>query len=215
MKNKFYIISLLILILGFALGLAFSNIGLFNTQNAIDGKGSTVSSYSGEEMRGIVSLSGVDIEGLLKGEGTPFGGMAKLAELNGYPGPRHVLDLAQDLNLSDGQKNEVEELYDEMKSQAIKLGEKIIEKEEKLDNEFKSGRITETTLRQGIDEGAKNYADLRFLHLKYHLFMMGILNDEQVKKYNSLRGYTSSEDPCENIPEGHDLKLWKMHNGCI
>jgi hypothetical protein len=30
-------------------------------------------------------------------------GMAKAAELNGYPGPRHVLDLSPELHLTDAQ----------------------------------------------------------------------------------------------------------------
>ncbi len=50
------------------------------------------SPYVGQEARGIKALSQDDVEGLLAGAGSPFGGMAKPAELNGYPGPRHVLD---------------------------------------------------------------------------------------------------------------------------
>jgi hypothetical protein len=30
--------------------------------------------------------------------------------------------------------------------------------------------------------------------------------------YNKLRGY--SNDPCQNIPEGHNVEMWKKHNGC-
>jgi hypothetical protein len=38
----------------------------------------------------IKSLSNEDIESLETGTGDAFGGMAKLAELNDYPGPRHI-----------------------------------------------------------------------------------------------------------------------------
>jgi hypothetical protein len=48
-------------------------------------------------------LSQTDIESLQNGTGDAFGGMAKLAELNGYPGPRHVLDLANELELTPNQ----------------------------------------------------------------------------------------------------------------
>jgi len=34
-----------------------------------------------------------------------------------------------------------------------------------------------------------------------------------MKLYNELRGY-SSDDPCENVPEGHDPEMWKRHNNC-
>jgi hypothetical protein len=34
-----------------------------------------------------------------------------------------------------------------------------------------------------------------------------------VKLYNELRGYTSN-DPCKNVPEGHDPDMWKRHHNC-
>src|SRR5215469_14793256 len=46
--------------------------------------------YAGQEARTIKALSDDDIAALRKGEGM---GMAKAAELNGYPGPVHVLAL--------------------------------------------------------------------------------------------------------------------------
>ena len=57
--------------------------------------GAIHSPYAGQEERGIKALPQADVEGLLAGAGTPFGGMAKPAELNGYPGPRHVLDAVE------------------------------------------------------------------------------------------------------------------------
>ena len=58
------------------------------------------SPYAGQEARSIKALSADEIEGLLAGKGMGF---AKAAELNGYPGPAHVLELAQQLRLSDEQ----------------------------------------------------------------------------------------------------------------
>lgn len=172
------------------------------------------SPYVGQEVRGIKSLSQDEVEGLLAGEGTPFGGMAKPAELNGYPGPRHVLDMADELDLSESQHSQIKQIYEEMRDEAVSLGKMIIEKEEQLDEAFTNKTVTEQQLGQIIRDSADIYADLRFVHLKYHLLMVDILNEDQVEKYNELRGYTSSINPCENIPEGHDPELWKMHNGC-
>ena len=45
--------------------------------------------YSGQQGRMIKALSSKEVQGLLQGKGM---GMAKAAELNQYPGPRHVLD---------------------------------------------------------------------------------------------------------------------------
>lgn len=173
------------------------------------------SQYAGEEEREIKALSQDDIEGLLTGAGTPFGGMAKPAELNGYPGPRHVLDAvaAGEFELTENQQVQVETLYEKMRSVAIELGEQIVELEKDIDDGFVSGTMTEGFLQEKIYESADLYAELRFVHLSTHLSMLDILTSEQVDQYNDLRGYTSG-DPCENIPEGHDAEQWKLHNNC-
>jgi hypothetical protein len=174
-----------------------------------------LSPYAGQEIRGIKSLSQEDIEGLLAGAGTPFGGMAKPAELNGYPGPRHVLDAVEagEFELANGQRVQIEALYEKMRSEAIGLGKKIVNIEKAIDDAFIGGTITEEILQEKILESASLYGQLRIVHLKYHLAMVDILSPQQVEQYNELRGYTSG-DPCENMPEGHDPDLWKLHNNC-
>lgn len=188
-----------------------------NDDTHIENQSAIRSPYAGQEARGIKSLSQDDIEGLLAGAGTPFGGMAKPAELNGYPGPRHVLDAieAGEFEVTDEQQTQIQNLYDEMKAQAITLGEQIVAIEQKIDDDFTNKTVTEERLRSNISESARLYEQLRFVHLKYHLSMVDILTPEQVTKYNTLRGYIGDEnDPCENVPEGHDPEMWKMHNNC-
>src|SRR5215510_12326186 len=58
----------------------------------------TVSPYTGQEQRAIKALSDEEIRDLLEARGM---GLAKAAELNSYPGPLHVLQLANELELSD------------------------------------------------------------------------------------------------------------------
>jgi hypothetical protein len=65
--------------------------------------------YAGQQTRTIKALSDDDIATLRKGEGM---GMAKAAELNGYPGPKHVLDLAQQLRLTDAQRDNVQAIFE-------------------------------------------------------------------------------------------------------
>jgi Spy/CpxP family protein refolding chaperone len=180
-----------------------------------DEKSSIFSPYAGQEARGIKALSQDDIKGLLAGAGTPFGGMAKPAELNGYPGPHHVLDAAKagELELTSEQQKKIESLYEKMRSEAIQLGKQIIDIEKDIDNAFSSGTITKELLQKKVSESASLYGQLRFVHLKYHLLMMDILTPQQVEQYNELRGYTST-DPCKNIPEGHDPEMWKLHHNC-
>lgn len=210
---KFSKFKLAIVVSFILIAIIFLQQNIFNPQSSE--KSIIHSQYAGQESRGIKALSQEDIEGLLSGAGTPFGGMAKPAELNGYPGPRHVLDAydSEDFDLTNEQKEQIEEIYEEMRSNAIELGEQIIDIEKEIDDEFTNEKITEVFLQEKVSESAKLYGKLRIIHLKTHLSMIEILTNQQVKQYNELRGYLSS-NPCENIPEGHDAELWKMHNNC-
>ncbi len=174
------------------------------------------SPYVGQEARGIVALSHDDVEGLLTGAGTPFGGMAKPAELNGYPGPRHVLEAVEagQFDLSDDQLQEIELLFERMQADAIPLGEQIVDIEQAIDDAFSDGTMTEAFLAESIEASANLYGQLRTVHLSNHLATIEILNPEQVAQYNELRGYTT-DDPCDAPPpEGHDADLWRQHNNC-
>jgi len=53
--------------------------------------------YAGMQTRPIKALSEQQVADLGAGRGT---GLALAAELNGYPGPSHVLELADKLDLS-------------------------------------------------------------------------------------------------------------------
>src|SRR5271154_7187001 len=89
-----------------------------------------VTPYAGQQARAIKALSDEDIAALRKGEGM---GMAKAAELNGYPGPKHALDLAQQLQLTDAQRRDVQAIFDRMSAAAKPLGDELIAQEQSLD----------------------------------------------------------------------------------
>lgn len=191
-------------------------VGYYGFSNNTE-KNNLISPYAGQELeREIKALSQDDVNGLLNGEGTPFGGMAKPAELNGYPGPRHVLDAhnAGEFKLEDKQYEQINKLYEDMKTEAIELGKQIINLEEEIDNSFVNKIMTEEFLDEKISKSAELYGKLRFVHLKYHLYTTEILTSDQIKKYNELRGYTSNKNPCEYVPEGHNPGMWKLHNNC-
>jgi len=63
------------------------------------------SPYIGQASREIKALSPQEISDYLSGKGM---GLAKAAELNGYPGPAHVLELAAQLELTSEQKTKTE-----------------------------------------------------------------------------------------------------------
>ncbi len=65
--------------------------------------------YAGQHTREIKALSPPDIESYLAGQGM---GLAKAAELNHFPGPKHVLELADALNLSKEQLTQTQALFE-------------------------------------------------------------------------------------------------------
>ena len=181
----------------------------------IDSETVISSAYANQQTRNIKALSPEDIAGLRAGAGTPFGGMAKLAELHSYPGPRHVLDAVEagELEVTDQQLEQINALYQAMKSNAIEIGEEIIQLETGVDDAFTSRTITNELLPEMVLESGRLYGRLRLVHLETHLSMSEILAPHQVEQYNRLRGNISG-DPCENIPKGHAAELWKKHNNC-
>jgi hypothetical protein len=82
--------------------------------------------YAGLQTRTIKSLSEQQVADLGAGRGM---GLALAAELNGYPGPSHVLELADKLELSVDQRASVQAMFDAMKAEAIPLGSKLLEQE--------------------------------------------------------------------------------------
>jgi hypothetical protein len=168
------------------------------------------SKYTGEEKREIKSLSETDIEELKNGKGW---GLAKAAELNGVPGPVHLLEMKDEIDLSVKQVRAIEDFYDKMKQEAIPLGLELIEVERELNNHFAKRTITYELLGVLLERVAQIQKKLRYVHLSAHLKTPNILTPEQIALYNRLRGY-SAVDPCENIPKGHDPVMWKKHNNC-
>lgn len=159
-------------------------------------------SYAGQEQRPIKALSDAEQADLLAGKGM---GLAKAAELNGYPGPRHVLDLATQLALTSEQRQASEALFAMMQTRAKALGIEIIEAERLLDRAFASGELNERQLGERLERiGALN-AQLRGTHLAAHLEQARLLSSEQVATYNKLRGYASSAGAqhSEHVHHGH------------
>jgi len=169
------------------------------------------SKYVGQENREIKSLSEEDIKELRAGKGW---GLAKAAELNGVPGPIHLLEMKNEIKLTKAQTEKIENLYNEMKEQAIIFGNKLIEAERSLNEAFVKREIDERILMELLDNIAHIRKELRYVHLSAHLKTPPILSLDQINLYNKLRGYSSSEDPCDKVPPGHDPVLWKRHHNC-
>jgi len=145
--------------------------------------------YAGQQARAIKSLSDDDIAALRKGEGM---GMAKAAELNGYPGPKHVLQLAVKLGLTEIQQRDVQAIFDRMSAAAKPLGRELIAQEQALDLLFANGEITADRLAAATTAIAGLQGRLRAVHLSAHLETRALLNADQIARYQLLRGYGAS-----------------------
>jgi len=147
------------------------------------------SPYAGQEFREIKTLSPQEISDYLSGKGM---GLAKAAELNGYPGPAHVLELATQLHLTADQKAKTENLFKRMQARAISLGKELVEEERALNNIFASHSVTPEALGVLLTRIAKLQGQVRQVHLEAHLEQTALLTPEQVGNYNRLRGYATS-----------------------
>lgn len=148
--------------------------------------------YAGQHKRAIKSLSEEDVAALLQGQGM---GLAKSAELNGYPGPAHVLEHADALALTEQQRTVTAALLQAHKEVAQKLGAALVSSEEALDEAFKTGTIHPARLSALTSEIGQRQARLREEHLRTHVEQTVLLNSDQIQRYSALRGYAVGPEP--------------------
>lgn len=142
--------------------------------------------YAGQQHRDIKSLSPAEVADLLSGQGM---GLAKAAELNGYPGPAHVLEHAQALALTPQQRSASEALMQRHKARARDIGTALVEAERALDQAFASGRVGAALLARLTAHIGALQAQLREEHLRTHLEQTALLDKGQIERYGQLRGY--------------------------
>ena len=146
--------------------------------------------YAGQQTRAIKSLSKQDVDDLLAGRGAGF---AKAAELNGYPGPAHVLELKEPLQLSDAQLAATQALMAQHRAAARSLGEKVVASERLLDQAFSSHTADDASVRTLTSVVAGYQGQLRAERLETHLAQQALLSPEQVQRYAELRGYAETQ----------------------
>lgn len=139
----------------------------------------------------VKTLSQAEVDELLEGAGM---GLARAAELNRYPGPRHVLELADSLALTADQRAAAERIFEAMSTRAKALGIAILEAEKALDAAFAAGQVTEESLAGSVRRIAELQGDLRNTHLRAHLEMREVLTPHQIHEYDRLRGYASGHE---------------------
>jgi Spy/CpxP family protein refolding chaperone len=144
------------------------------------------SPYAGDEAREIKALSEADLKAYREGTGM---GMARAAELNRHPGPRHVLEQADAIGLSATQRAAILALYEKMRADAVPLGEQVIDAERRLDLLFARHEASEEAVARLAREAAELQGRLRAVHLCAHVETRRLLTVEQITRYEALRGY--------------------------
>lgn len=142
--------------------------------------------YAGMKDREIKALSPEQVEQYQAGAGM---GYAMPAELNRLPGPMHVLELADKLQLTPEQRARTQALMDAHKAEAKAIGARRVESERALEALFQSGKVDEASLAKGVREAAALEGEYRLSHLETHRRMRALLSDQQVEAYVRLRGY--------------------------
>ncbi len=175
---------------------------IFGCQHRDHGEATHVSAYAGQENREIKALPASQVRDILDGKGM---GYAMAAELNGYPGPRHVMELADSLDLSPEQIDQVEQAFQVMHDSARALGERYVSVERDLDRLFAEGRARGVAVRELTESAGRLDARIRYVHLEAHVWTHEILSEKQIGVYMRLRGYSDRADTAgEHRHDRHD-----------
>ena len=142
-------------------GLLAAGLSILYVAGAVASDASTKSKYAGQEQRAIKSLSANDVAELRRGGGW---GLAKVAELNGVPGPIHLLEMKVQIQLSADQIAKITAIYESMRTGAMAPGGQLIELEGRLDKHFRDGTITEASLPPLLRRVSEVRAKLREVH---------------------------------------------------
>lgn len=159
--------------------------------------------HSGHQARGHAETQAREFSNLQQGRGMD---MARAAENNRYPGPMHVLEHAEALELSDDQIERSRELMSRVKTRAPELGRQIVDGEKRLEAMFAEGSVEPSSMDSLLMEIAELRAQLRSIHLTAHLDQAAILTEAQITKYMELRAAASTEQARRPMRRLHDMQ---------
>ncbi len=132
-------------------------------------------------------LSGVseqEKEMLLKGGGL---GAGMIAMTNGYPGPKHVLEMGDDLELTAAQRESIGTIYGKVKAESVKLGTELVEKDEALAALFTTGSVSTKDVEKRSREIGELQGRLRAAHLNAHVQTHAELTPAQLTKLPTMQ----------------------------
>ena len=146
----------------------------------------TMSPYAHTQSSEVSTLTPEEVRELRNGEGM---GLARPAELNQFPGPKHLLELVADLGLGQAQIARIKAIREKMKMRAIAKGKEIIEIERRLANLFASGHPSVEKMNRMTEHLGIMRGQLQAIHLLAHIESARELTADQIESYDRLRGY--------------------------
>lgn len=154
------------------------------------GGGHQMHGQAGGGMQGMGGgmLGGVsqqEKEALLKGAGL---GAGMIAMMNGYPGPKHVLEMGDELGLTAEQRESIGKTYGKVKAESVELGTELVEKDEKLTALFASGSVTAGEVEKLSREIGELQGRVRATHLNAHVETFDALTPAQREQLSSMQG---------------------------
>jgi Spy/CpxP family protein refolding chaperone len=114
-------------------------------------------------------------------------GMAFAADQNGYPGPLHVLELKDQLQLTPAQEARMTALFQTMLAEARAKAARLAEAETRLRQVFAAGTADAAAVRAAVAGAAAARAEVRLVHLLTHLETRDLLTAAQRRTYHHLR----------------------------
>ncbi len=159
----------------------------------------------------VASLTAADSAAYLRGEGR---GMALAAELNGFPGPRHVLQVADSLALTPEQRAAIAALETRMSDEVRPLGARLAGTELALDSLFAGGAATPAAVDRLLDRWATLSGRLRAAHLRAHIAARALLSPGQLARYRALApGAAHAHTHDDGAAHQHDGPGAHEHDG--
>jgi Spy/CpxP family protein refolding chaperone len=137
----------------------------------------------------IRALPPDEVAQIANGEGAGF---AKAAEMNGLPGPRHVLDLGDELSLTADQRVRTAAIFADMRAAALPAGQAYLDAQRALESDFGAQAITPAALPARVAQVNLLRATLETVHLGAHLATLAVLSPEQTASYQQVRGYSAN-----------------------
>ena len=123
-------------------------------------------------------------ESIVSGRGF---GLAFVADQNGYPGPLHVIELKDQLKLTADQESKVQAMLSEMFAQSRPRSARLVDAEDRLRRLFASARAEAASVHAAVADVERARAEVRLVHLTFHLKTREVLTDEQRRLYHEAR----------------------------